>query len=179
MSNSHCRSVLSAILEKNGAQLDDETLWTYLCECEAIVNSRPLTVNSLSDPDSLELQTTSHLLTLKSKVVLPLPGMFKTPDLYTRKRWRRVQHLANKFWCRWQKEFLLSLQQRSKWNHPRRDITAGDIVIVKEDTLPRNCWQLARATKAYPSKDGNVRSVQVVLGDATLPVDGKRKGPIR
>ena len=70
------RSVLSAILEKNGTQLDDELLWTYLCECEAIINSCPLTVNNLSDPGSLEPLTPSHLLTLKSRVVLPLPGMF-------------------------------------------------------------------------------------------------------
>ena len=151
----------------------------YLCECEAIINSRPLTVNNLNDRNSLEPLTPSHLLTLKSKVVLPPPGMFQTPDLYTKKRWRRVQHLANEFWCRWRKEFLLSLQQRIKWNRPRRNLIPGDIVKVKEDTLPRNCWQLARVSKAYPSKDGHVRSVQVVLGDAALPADGKRKGPVR
>lgn len=173
------RSVLAAILEKNGAQLHDESLRTYLCECEAIVNSRPLTVNSLSDPDSLEPLSLSHLLTLKTKVVLSPPGMFQTPDLYTRKRWRRVQHLANAFWCRWRKEFLLSLQQRNKRTHPRRNLTVGDVVIVKEDTLPRNGWQLARLSKTYPSKDGHVRLVQVVLGDAALPSDGKRKGPVR
>ena len=84
------RSVLLAILEKNGAQLDDESLRTYLCECEAIINSRPLTVTNLNDPGSLEPLTPSHLLTLKSKVVLPPPGMFQSPDLYSRKRWRRI-----------------------------------------------------------------------------------------
>ena len=78
------RSVLSAILEKNGAQLDDESLRTYLYECEAIINSRPLTVTNLNDPSSLEPLTPSHLLTLKSKVVLPPPGMFQSPDLYSR-----------------------------------------------------------------------------------------------
>ena len=46
--------VLSASLEKNGAQLDDESLHTYLCECEAIINSRPLTVTNLNDAGSLE-----------------------------------------------------------------------------------------------------------------------------
>lgn len=173
------RSVLSAILEKNGAQLDDESLRTYLCECEAIINSRPLTVTNLNDPSSLEPLTPSHLLTLKSKVVLPPPGMFQTPDLYSRKRWRRVQHLANEFWCRWRKEFLLSLQQRTKWNHPRRNLSVGDIVIVKDDTLPRNCWRLARVSRTYPSEDGYIRSVQVDLGDADLPADGKRKEPVR
>ena len=114
------RGVLAAILE-NSAQLHHESLQTYLCECEAI-NSRPLTVDNLSDPGSLEPLTPSHLLTMKSKVVLPPPGMFQSPDLYSRKRWRRVQHLANEFWCRWRKEFLLSLQQRAKWNHSRRNI---------------------------------------------------------
>ena len=121
------RSVLSAILEKNGTQLDDESLRTYLCECEAIINSRPLTVTNLNDPGSLEPLTPSHLLTLKSKVVLPPPGMFQSPDLYSRKRWRRIQHLSNEFWCRWRKEFLLSLQQRTKWNRPRRNLSIGDI----------------------------------------------------
>ena len=50
---------------------------------------------------------------------------------------------------------------------------------MKEDTLPRNCWQLARVSKKYPSKDGHICSVQVDLGDAALPADGKRKRPVR
>ena len=173
------RSVLLAVLERNGAQLDDESLRTYLCDCEAIINSRPLTVTNLNDPGSLEPLTPSHLLTLKSKVVLPPPGMFQSPDLYSRKRWRRIQHLSNEFWCCWRKEFLLSLQQCTKWNRPRRNLSIGDIVIVKEDTLPRNCWQLARVSKTYPSEDGYIRSVQVDLGDTNIPADGKRKGPVR
>ena len=78
-------SHMGAVLEKNGAQLDDESLRTYLCDCEAIINSRPLTVTNLNDPGSLEPLTPSHLLTLKSKVVLPPPGMFQSPDLYSRK----------------------------------------------------------------------------------------------
>ena len=73
----------------------------------------------------------------------------------------------------------MSLQQRAKWNHPRRNLSIGDVVIVKEDTLPRNCWQLVRVSKTYPSKDGHIRSVQVDLGDAALPADGKRKRPVR
>ena len=73
----------------------------------------------------------------------------------------------------------MSLQQRTKWNHPRRNLSIGDVVIVKEDTLPRNCWQLARVSKTYPSEDGFICKVQVDLGDDALPSDGKRKGPVR
>ena len=35
------RSVLSALLEKNGQQVNDEALQTFMCEAEAKVNSRP------------------------------------------------------------------------------------------------------------------------------------------
>ena len=104
------RSVLSSLLNNNGRQLDDESLRTLMCEAEAIVNSRPLTVNQISDPDSPSPLTPSQLLTMKSKVVLAPPGVFQPADVYCRKRWRRVQHLANEFWSRWRKEFLLSLQ---------------------------------------------------------------------
>ena len=75
------KSVMSAILHKNGSQLDDESLRTVLCEAEAIVNSRPLMVNTLSDPDFPDPLTPNHLLTLKTKVVLPPPGMFQSADL--------------------------------------------------------------------------------------------------
>ena len=54
------RAVLSAILEKNGTQLNDEALSTFMCEAEAIVNSRPLTINNISSPDSLEALTPNH-----------------------------------------------------------------------------------------------------------------------
>ena len=73
----------------------------------------------------------------------------------------------------------MSLQKRTKWSHPRRNLSVGDVIVVKEDSLPRNCWQLARVSKTYPSQDGYVHSVQVDLGDAALLADGKRKGPVR
>ena len=89
------RSVLFSLLASNGRQLDNESLQTLMCEVESIVNSRPLTVNQLADPDSPAPLTPNHLLTMKSKVLLAPPGTFEPADIYARKRWRRVQHLAN------------------------------------------------------------------------------------
>ena len=77
------RGVMSALLEKNGSQLDDEALRTFLCEVEAIITSRPLTVDNLNDPDSLNLLTPNHLLTMKFKVILPPPGIFQSPGVLT------------------------------------------------------------------------------------------------
>ncbi|XP_067055845.1 uncharacterized protein [Acropora muricata] len=99
------RNVLSSLLQKNEKQLDAESLRTLMCEAEAIVNSRPLTVSQLADPDSLSPLTPNHLLTMKTKVILAPPGTFQPADVYCRKRWRRVTHLANEFWTRWRKEF--------------------------------------------------------------------------
>ncbi|KAK3724979.1 hypothetical protein QZH41_017459, partial [Actinostola sp. cb2023] len=162
------RNVLSSLLQSNGAQLDDESLRTLMCEVEAIVNSRPLTINQLTDPDSPSPLMPNHLLTMKTKVVLSPPGVFQSADLYCRKRWRRVQHLANEFWTRWRKEFLLNLQHRQKWTRPRRNLQVDDVVIVKEENLPRSAWQLARVSAVYPSSDGCVRKVQVAFADSCL-----------
>ena len=173
------RNVLDSLLRKNGAQLDDESLRTLMCEAEAIVNGRPLTVDSLNDPDSVIPLTPNHILTMKSKIVLSPPGVFQHADKYCRSRWRRVQHLANEFWCRWRKEYLLSLQQRQKWTNLRRNVSLNDIVIIKDENAARSQWQLARVVAIYPSSDGCIRKVQLAIGDRFMDNAGKRKNPLR
>ena len=51
--------------------------------------------------------------------------------------------------------------------------------MVKHDSLPRNCWQLARVSQANISNDGHVRTVQVTVGDPSLSAKGKRNRPVR
>nr|XP_039258111.1 uncharacterized protein LOC120334671 [Styela clava] len=168
------RAVLSSILEKNGRQLDEDSLRTLMAEAEAVVNGRPLVVDNLSCPDSPLPLTPNHLLTAKTRLVLPPPGVFGREDLYSRKRWRRVQHLANEFWIRFRKEYLQSLQVRQKWNKVQRDLKIGDIVIVVDENTPRNQWKMARIVDVYPDADGHVRRVRVHIGDSTLDERGKR-----
>ena len=126
-------------MEEHGDRLDEESLRTLMCEVEAVINSRPLTVVS-GEPNDLEPLTPSHLLTTKSAVVLPPPGKFQRNDIYMRRRWRRVQYLTNLFWSRWKKEYLVSLQERVKWQQPKRNLTEGDIVILREENVRRNVW---------------------------------------
>lgn len=168
------RNVLSVLLDQCGSQLNDESLQTFMTVVEAVVNSRPLTVENLTSPDAMEPLTPNHLLTAKSRVVLPPPGVFQRADLYLRKRWRRVQHLANEFWTRWKKEFLHTLQERQKWMRPRRNLQLDDVVIISNDYLPRNTWQIARVEDVYRDPDGYVRKVKLAVGDATLDSNGRR-----
>jgi hypothetical protein len=80
------RNVLATLLDNAGTQLDDESLRTLMCEAETIVNCRPLTIDNVGSPDSLELLTPNHLLTMKSKVILPPPGEFQRADVYLKRR---------------------------------------------------------------------------------------------
>ena len=103
------RSILSSLLLDHSAKLDDEVMCKLLCEAECVVNSRPLRVENLGDPHS-EILTPNHLLTMKSKLVLPPTCWFRKEDVYCCKRWRAVQYLVDQFWDRRRKEFLVTLQ---------------------------------------------------------------------
>ena len=168
------RNVLSALMHNHGTQLDDESLRTLMCEAAAIVNSRPLSVQNLNDPMSLEPLTPNHLLTMKSKLILPPPGQFQRSDLYCRKRWRRIQYLANEFWSRWRREYLQNLQVRSKWQGEKRNAQQGDIVLISDENLSRSQWRLGKIVEAIPDKDGLVRKVKLLVGTSSLDSKGKR-----
>lgn len=156
---------MKSILKTHRSSLNDETFRTFLAKVEAVVNSRPLTVENLNDPNSLSPLTPNHLLTMKSKVVIAPPGVFQKPDLYCRRQWRRVQHLVNEFWSRWRKEYLQSLQPRQKWVTTKCNFMVNDVVILKDQTEFRNDWRLARIVKTNPDKDDIVRSVSVQTAD--------------
>ena len=154
------RNILAALLKTHGHSLNDEGLRTLVAETEAIINSRPLTVESLSDVNSEIPLSPSNLLTMKSDVIMPPPGVFNRPDLYPCRRWRRVQHIAGEFWSHWRKEFLQSLQARQKWNISKRNFQVGDVVLLKEN-IGRNKWPMARIVSTEPDSCGIVRSVQL------------------
>ena len=117
------------------------------------------------------------LLTMKSRVVLPPPGVFQRKDIYLKRHWRRVQYLSNEFWTRWRREYLTNLQSRQKWQRPRRNLQVDDIVLMREDNQSRNKWPLARVTKVYADDDNLVRKVQVTVADRNLNNNGQRVKP--
>ena len=165
------RTILASLMSEHGRQLDDESFRTYLVEIENIVNSRPLTFPS-SDPNDLEPLTPNHLLTLKSKVVMPPPGNFQRKDVYLRKRWRRVQYLLNIFWTRWKREYLNQIQRRTKWHDTKENLKENDVVLVA-DKSPRNQWLMGRVNEVRTDEKGLVRSAKVKTSKSILerPID--------
>lgn len=157
------RKILNTFLKQQ--VLYDESLSTMMCMVESVINGRPLTVVS-DDVRDPEPSTPNHLLLLRPSNAFPA-DVFDKCDLYSRKRWRQVQYLADLFWRRWIREYLPTLQQRRKWNEPTRNIRAGDIVLIVED-LPRNQWTMGRVVETYPGDDNLVSTAKVKTKSSTL-----------
>ncbi|KAJ8020558.1 hypothetical protein HOLleu_40182 [Holothuria leucospilota] len=153
------RRTLDGVLrDTKPSQITHEVFVTLMAEVAAIINARPL----LPVSDSPELPSNlspNMLLTMKSSQVTAPEGPFNQKDLL-RSQWRRVQHLANMFWNKWRRDYLPMLQTRSKWQHPRKEIQVGDVVLIKKE-VSRNEWPLGRVTEIAESKDGHVRKVKV------------------
>ena len=164
------RKVMRALLNKQS--LDEEVLATLMCEVEAIINRRPLTKVS-DNPRDPEVLTLNHLLHLRSRPALP-PGIFSKEECYSRRRWRHVQYLADVFWRRWMREYLLSLQQRQKWSHISRNFAVGDVVLMLDENTPGSSWPLRRILEVFPNRsDGLVRIVKLRTKSSVLvrPID--------
>ena len=161
------RRVLRGLLQQQ--RLSEELLTTLMCEVEAIVNSRPLTTVS-DNPDDLQPLTPTHLLTLGSPEAAPCISVEQ--DKYAAKTWKQVQYLADVFWKRWVKEYLPTLQERSKWTTRMRNLQIGDIVIIVDEKLPRCSWPIGRVIRVHADESGAVRKawVKTQTGEMHRPI---------
>ena len=158
-----CRNIILLILKNHGTSLNDESLQTLQTEVEVIVNSRPLTIETLSDPSRPMPLSSANLLTSKTKVIMPPPGNFDQPDIYSWRKWRRIQHLVNEFRSRWKKGFLSTLQSWQKWSDLKENIKSGDAVLLKTNNTNWNEWPMERVVEKMPDKDGPIRSVKLCI----------------
>ena len=140
-------------------------LLTIMTEVEGLLNSRPLTHVS-SDPNDLQALTPNHFLIGHACPNLP-PGIFDDGDLSCRRRWRHAQRVVDHFWKRWRREYLPELTVRRKWQRETRNLEAGDLVLVVEDSEPRGHWPLARVVRPVSGSDGRVRSAEIRTAGGT------------
>ncbi|XP_078330327.1 uncharacterized protein LOC111129274 [Crassostrea virginica] len=128
------RRILDAMLLEYGSRtLTHEVLVTFLAEAAAIINSRPL-VSVSTDPENPFILSPSTLLTQKigdSSCSYVASDQLDRKDLL-RNQWKRVQHLASTFWKRWRMEYLSNIQSRRKWHTIERNVTPGDVVLVRD-----------------------------------------------
>jgi hypothetical protein len=168
------RRILDSVLRTHPGQLNDESFKCLISEVEAIANCRPLTVDTISDPDSPIPLSPMSIMTQKSKVILPPYGNFEDRvELYSKRHWRRVQHMITVIWERFKNEFFAQKNERLKWKNVRRNYEIGDIVIVMDESLHRNDWPLGIVIETFPDPSGLVRNVVVRLGRKDLNSEPK------
>ena len=156
------RKILDFLLHLQ--KLTDETLQTFLCEVEYILNSRPLTPVS-SDHKDLNPLTPNDILLSRTSFIPA--GLFQKSDTHSRKLWRQAQYLAEQFWSRWRKSYVPLLQERMSGQRQRPNLAAGDIVVLVDNSVPRGAWPFGLIKAVRLSKDGLARSATVVTGGRT------------
>lgn len=151
------KKIMSSILGSAG--ITDEELLTAIVEAEGLLNSRPLMYCGDDIMDEPVL-TPNHFLHGQCGGSLA-PRVVDETDFNPRHRWRLVQDLLSQFWRRWQKEYLASLQVRSKWHKEKQGPECGDVVLLVEQNNPRGKWPIALVEEVFPGKDGLIRTVKV------------------
>ena len=164
------RRVMEGILLNNPCQLNDESFLTILCQIMWTVNSRPLSIANLNDPLSLEPLTANLLLTQKGCSPHPFDDqtISQREGSYSRIQWKRVQHLSQEFARRWEREVLLEMQLRQKWQSSSPNLEVDDLVLIIEEQEHRSHWKMGRVISVDQSPDGLVRSAAVRTADQNI-----------
>lgn len=154
------RSVKEALKALNdGRKLTDEILLTSLSEAEDAINTRPL-VYLPQDAMETEAITPNHFLR----------GVMKKADFIIddsadfavalRDSYKRSQYLANQLWQRWCKEYLPTINLRSKWVEDRKPLQVGDLVFIVNEGQRKN-WTRGIVHEVFEGNDGRIRQVNV------------------
>ena len=79
-------------------------------------------------------------------------------------RLRYIEKLKSTWWARWQKEYLADLRQshaNAKVSNKSKIAAPGDVVLVRNENLPRGSWKLGRISGVKPGRDNQIRTAQV------------------
>ncbi|GBO25679.1 hypothetical protein AVEN_62660-1 [Araneus ventricosus] len=142
-----------------------EELLTTLCECEKVVNSRPLTYLSEDMQDDTPITPAMFLFDISTTEVKDLDVRDAN---HFRKRLRFRAKVIEELRKRFRSEYLGQLIQRQKQDPQSSNICEGDIVLIGDDVKKRLQWPLARIIELIPGKDGLVRSVKLKTQSSTL-----------
>ncbi|KFD71501.1 hypothetical protein M514_13579 [Trichuris suis] len=143
----------------HGNNCTDEVLTTIFAEVEALLNGRPLCYIG-EDPSNPEPLTPFMLLTGRTNINVPV-DVTCDKECTSNKHWCYAQKIVDRFWQRWQKEYLPTLQYRSRWTKDIPNVKVGDVVIIVEPHQPRGHWPLGRITHIVEGTDGRVRIATV------------------
>lgn len=146
-----------------------EEMVTVLCNCEAIMNSRPLT--GLTEGTD-EIAAITPAMFLRDVPESGVPDLDQINQSHFAKRLRYRQKLRDELRKQFRIQYLGQLARRKSFKRTSPQIAIGDIVFVGNDLQKRLNWPLARIKEIFPGKDGIVRVVklQTAKGELVRPV---------
>ena len=112
----------------------DESLRTYQCEVESILNKHPLTSVS-DDINDFEAVTPDHLLIGYQNEANAINSLCHKNNLKV--QWKNIQS-ANMFWKCWLNHYLPTLTNRQKQAKTVENLSVNDLVIIKTKDTPRS-----------------------------------------
>lgn len=157
------------------ASLNFTEMATVLTQVEAVVNSRPITFvyNEPNEPSPL---TPAHFLIGRRLRALPNRRVKQSETFNnTRKdqiiRWGYRQKIMNQMWKRWRTDYLMNLRSAHHIDQIIKTDSVfkiGDVVMVHDDKLPRQTWNLGVVTQPQQGRDGRVRSCLVKIANGNV-----------
>lgn len=68
-----------------------------------------------------------------------------------------MQKNFQSFWAQWKSDYLNQIQVRDKWCTKKAEIDVGDLVMIKEETLPATKWHMGRVVEKHAGSDDQTR----------------------
>ncbi|XP_043466423.1 uncharacterized protein LOC122501193 [Leptopilina heterotoma] len=166
------KNLLRRVLGKSC--LTFEELLTVLCDCESVLNARPLTYMSES-ADDLKVLTPAMFLHEIKETCTPDIDIASQVDLTS--KYKRKQEIVEHLRKRFRNEYLGQLTARSK-SKKCSTVQIGDIVIIGDDNHKRIDWPLGKIEKMFVGRDGNVRVVMLKTKEGRLKRPVQRIYPL-
>ena len=145
------------------AELTYVELQTVLLEIELVMNSRPL--GPIFDEN--DILTPNHLLFgRKLHLVNDSINVNYDSDITNKHRIDHIQQVVDHYWSRWSKDYLTTLRNYNISIKDKKIVnpSINDIVLIKDDKTPRYKWRLGKVVDLIVSRDGQVRSVKLLVG---------------
>lgn len=180
------RSIKSPIKKVIGrSTLSYDEMSTLLTEVEAVINARPLTY-VYDDQESVSHPLTPSDLIYGRRISRsPNSQYYETVSTFNSltRRLKHHRHLLGQVTRRWRSEYLTSLREQAATGSSARDVNAkykiGDIVILKNDSVPRAFWKLGKVEELLPGRDGIVRAAVVTVSRGMSSNNQRLRRPIQ
>lgn len=141
------KNCLKAALKECPRLYTPVTFRSALLEIANRMNSRPLTEIPLDTEDEKPLTPNDFLFGDRNPSWAV--GVFTDKDECSKSKYRRTQHLANKIWSRWVKEFTPMMALMKKWRGETDPVAVGEVVLLAYPNEPRETWRRAVITETH------------------------------